>query len=104
VIETLSTIGKDIDEATADLGDLDEAVVHARREYETAYARTFLSTEGAMEIRKYSARLETVNQMFALEIAEQKHRAMTAHIRALRDRLEVGRSISALVRMEWGAQ
>jgi hypothetical protein len=35
-------------------------------------------------------------------LAEQEHRAAVNQIKALRDRLEVGRSISALVRMEWG--
>jgi hypothetical protein len=102
VIHTLSQIGKDIDEATETLGDLDEAVVKARRAYETEYARTFLSTEGAMEVRKYTAKLATDQSGFMLELAEQKHRSQVAHIRALRDRLEVGRSISALVRLEWG--
>jgi len=104
VISTLSQIGKDIDEATEDLAEADEAVVSARRAYERNYARTFLETEGAMEVRKYSARLATDDEAYSLELAEQKHRAVVAHIRALRDRLEVGRSISALVRLEWGNQ
>jgi hypothetical protein len=37
-----------------------------------------------------------------LELTEVKHRAAVQHLRALRDRLEIGRSISALVRLEWG--
>ncbi len=102
VIATLSQIGKDIDEATKDIANLDEAVVHARRAYETEYARTFLTTDGAMEVRKYTARLATDELSFTLELAEQKHRAAVAQIRALRDRLEIGRSISPLVRLEWG--
>lgn len=102
VIQTLSQIGKDIDSATSDLADMDEKVVHARRAYETAFAKTFLTTDGAVDVRKYTAKLATADLAFDLELAEQKHRAINGHIRALRDRLEIGRSISALTRMEWG--
>lgn len=103
VIQTLSKIGKDIDQATDDLADQDEAIVHARKAYETSFAKTFLTTDGAVDVRKYTAKLATADLSFELELAEQKHRATTAHIRALRDRLEIGRSISALTRMEWGS-
>lgn len=102
VIQTLSRIGKDIDQATDDLAEQDEAIVHARRAYETAFAKTFLTTDGAVDVRKYTAKLATSDLAFNLELAEQKHRATNAHIRALRDRLEIGRSISALTRLEWG--
>lgn len=101
IISTLSRIGKDIDDATADLAEADRKVIMARRKYERAYAESFLATEGAMEVRKYTARLATDDDNFALELAEQEQRAVTGRIRALRDRLEIGRSISALVRMEW---
>jgi len=104
VVTTLSQIGKDIDEATDDLAEADRKVVMSRRRYEVGYARTFLSTEGAMEIRKYTARLATENENFDLECAEQEQRAIVAKIRALRDRLEIGRSISAIMRMEWSNQ
>ena len=104
IIQTLSRIGKDIDQATEELARLDAAVVQARRKAEVEYAHTFLETEGAMEVRKYTAKLASVDSQFALELAEQEHRAVVSHIRALRDRLEIGRSISALVRMEWGNQ
>lgn len=104
IITTLSQIGKDIDEATDDLAESDQAVVQARRVFERTYAKVFLETEGAMEIRKYTAKLATDEEQFALELAEQKHRAVVSHIRALRDRLEIGRSISPLVRLEWGNQ
>ena len=104
IISTLSQIGKDIDDATDALAERDEAVVRARRTFEREHAKVFLETDGPMEIRKYTAKLATDDQAFELELAEQEHRATVSHIRALRDRLEVGRSISALVRLEWGSQ
>jgi hypothetical protein len=102
VISTLSVIGKDIDEATAEISRLDEAAVRARVAYKVAYAEAFLRTEGSMDIRKYSADLATQDVFLSHELADQEHRAALTQIRALRDRLEVGRSISVLVRLEWG--
>lgn len=104
VVQTLSRIGKDIDDATEDLAKADHKVMMARRDFERSYAQTFLNTEGAMEIRKYTARLATDDLNFVLECAEQEQRAIMGKIRALRDRLEIGRSISAIMRMEWSNQ
>ena len=86
VVATLSRIGKDIDDATEDLAEADRKVILARRDFERSYAQTFLNTEGAMEIRKYTARLATDDQNFVLECAEQEQRAIVSKIRALRDR------------------
>lgn len=102
VIDTLSTIGKDIDEQTEEIARLDEALVRARVAYKRTYAEVFLRTEGSMDIRRYTADFSTANLLLKYELAEQEHRAAVNQIRALRDRLEVGRSISALVRLEWG--
>jgi hypothetical protein len=101
VINTLSVIGKDIDEATREIAELDAAAVRARVAYKVAYAESFLRTEGSMDIRRYTADLKTKDALLAHEIADQEHRAGINQIKALRDRLEVGRSISVLVRLEW---
>jgi hypothetical protein len=102
VIDTLSVIGRDIDEATSEIALLDEEAVRARATYKTNYARAFLSAEGAMDVRRYTADLATADSYLFHELADQKHRASVNQIKALRDRLEVGRSISVLVRLEWG--
>ena len=102
IISTLSSISKDIDEATDDIAEFDEQAVRARANYKTAYARAFLGSSGSMDIRKYTAELETAEAHLESELADQKHRASVGAIRALRDRLEVGRSLGPLVRLEWG--
>lgn len=104
VIDTLSTIGKDIDEQTEEIAVLDEAAVRARVALKVKHAEIFLRTEGSMDLRRYTAEYGTRHELLASELAEQQHRAAVNQIKALRDRLEVGRSISALVRMEWGSQ
>jgi hypothetical protein len=102
VISTLSVIGRDIDEASDEISRLDEAAVRARVAYKVAYAEAFLRMEGSMDIRRYTAELETRDLLLTHELADQQHRAAVNQIKALRDRLEVGRSISVLVRLEWG--
>lgn len=102
IIETLSRIAKDIDEATDDIARLDGLAVRARSEYKTAYARAFLTCEGSMDIRRYTAELDTAELHLSSELADQQHRAAVSAIRALRDRLEVGRSLGPLIRLEWG--
>lgn len=103
VIDNLSMIGKDIDAQTAEISRLDGAAVRARVAYKRHYAEIFLRTEGSMDIRRYTAEFGSSDHLLFYELAEQEHRASVNQIKALRDRLEVGRSISALVRLEWGA-
>lgn len=102
VVDTLSKIGRDIDDTTETIALLDEEMVRARAAFKKEHARRFLTTEGSMDIRRYTAEFETSDLSLELELVEQKHRAAVSHLRALRDRLEIGRSISALVRLEWG--
>jgi hypothetical protein len=104
VIDTLSIIGKDIDDQTEEINRLDQEAVRARVAYKVQYAEIFLRTEGSMDIRRYTAEYGSRDSLLQHELADQQHRAAVNQIKALRDRLEVGRSISALVRMEWGAQ
>lgn len=103
IIRTLSKISKEIDELTDELARLDEVAVRARQDYKVAYARAFLTCEGSMDIRRYSAETDTADLQLASEIADQQHRAAVSQLRALRDRLEVGRSLGALIRLEWGS-
>lgn len=102
VIETLTKISKDIDETTDEIALRDVEAVRARVAHKVAYARAFLSVDGSMDIRRYTAELETAETLLASELADQQHRAAVSSIRALRDRLEVGRSLGPLIRLEWG--
>ena len=102
IIENLTHIGKQIDEKTRELEQLDEQAVIARATHKRNYAKHFLTTEGAMDIRKFTAELKTEKEFLDYELAEQKMRACQQQLRALRDRLEIGRSLGPLVRLEWG--
>ena len=103
VIENLVRISKEIDENTEAIAEADKKAVLARIAHKKNWARIFLNTQGSMDVKRYTADLETADTtMLASELADQESRAAVGSIRALRDRLEVGRSISPLVRLEWG--
>lgn len=102
IMKTLSKISKEIDSQTTEIARCDVAAVKARVAYKKAYAREFLTCAGSMDIRRYTAELEASDLLLASEIADQELRAAVGAIKALRDRLEVGRSLGPLIRLEWG--
>lgn len=103
IVLRLAQLSRMLDEATAEVGQLDEHAVRTRQAFKVAEARAFLTSEGAMDIRKRLAILATDEQALAAEIAEQKVRACQERIRTLRVQVEVGRSLGAAQRSEWNA-
>lgn len=103
VVATLSLIARQIDEKAAEIAVLDAQAVEARQGYKKAYARAFLSSEGAMDVRRYRAEEDTADLALAAELAEQVLRAGREALRVLRDRLEVGRSVGSIMKMEWAS-
>lgn len=103
VVATLSSIARQIDEKAAEIAVLDAQAVEARQAYRKAYARAFLSSDGAMDVRRYKAEEDTADLALAAELADQVLRAGREALRVLRDRLEVGRSVGSIMKMEWGS-
>lgn len=103
VVATLSSIARQIDEKAAEIAVLDAAAVEARQAYRKAYARAFLSSDGAMDVRRYKAEEDTADLSLAAELADQVLRAGREALRVLRDRLEVGRSVGSIMKMEWAS-
>jgi hypothetical protein len=103
IANTLSAIGKEIDELTTALPDLDEDETLARLEWKRAYNKVFLTSEGSVDVRRAYAEEAASDLEREYALAGVALRAAKDELRALRDRLEIGRSLSALMRMEWGA-
>lgn len=104
IVETLSRIGKELDAQAEEVEHLDEKHVAAKVAYRKAYAHAFLTADGSMDIRRYVAEEKTVDEFQAMEVAEQVLRAGKESLRVLRDRLEIGRSLGAVMRLEWVGQ
>lgn len=103
LIATLSGIGRDLDEKSAEVAELDAKHVRLRGNYKSQFARTFLTTVGSNDVRRYTAELECADLSLEMELAEQVLRASRESLRVLRDRLEIGRSLGALLRTEWNS-
>lgn len=102
IVQTLSAIGRELDAKAIEVEALDEAWVRAKADYKREFARSFLTATGAVDVRRYTAEQDTADLYLAAEIAEQVLRAAKEALRVLRDRLEIGRSLGAVMRLEWG--
>lgn len=100
LVKTLTGIGRDLDAAAVEIERLDAVAVQKRVDYKRAYAKAFLTSIGSMDMRRYEADEQTAQALLDAETADQVLRAAKENIRVLRDRLEIGRSLSALLRME----
>lgn len=92
-----------MDKAQRDLEVLDDQAVRAKAKHRVAYARAFLDSTGAMDMRTQTAVALTGDDWFEWELAEHKLRACKERVRTLRDQLEIARSLSAALRSEWAA-
>lgn len=104
IVLELSRIGRELDSLSTEIARLDQACVIAWSEHRKAYARAYIGGQGSIEDRKQHAVLEVEEWRVAAEAADQVHRAARERIRVLRDRLEIGRSISAARRAEFAAE
>lgn len=99
----LAELSRMLDAATSEIAELDEQAVRAKQAHEVAYARAFLTSEGAMDARKQQAVLATDGEKLGAEIAQQKVRACQERIRTIRVQIDVGRSLGAAQRAEFTA-
>lgn len=103
VVHQLVELADLLDKATGEIAVLDEAAVKAQAAYEVTFARSFLGSDGAMDIRKQRAVLESSNTKFAAEVAAQKVRACRERIRTIRDQIEIARSLNSAIKAEFSA-
>lgn len=109
--ETLATqlaqLGRQLDDATAKLADLDILATakgidaaKLKEDHEDALAEAFRDAEGSVEVRKAEARLlcavaRKIAQQAAAdaEMAKAQVRAQQAMVRAINARIDIGRSL-----------
>lgn len=104
IVAVLSQIGRDLDGKADEVATLDENHVRLRAQFKVGFARAFMAATGSNDVRRYTAELETAEALLEAELAEQVLRASREALRVLRDRLEIGRSLGAVMRLEWQGQ
>lgn len=96
----LGQLARDLDDVTKALNSADRESVARREDYTLAYARAFLTAEGAMEARKQIAIEQTTVERLAAETADQVVRGLRRQVDTLRIRIDVGRSVGTAMRAE----
>lgn len=100
VVVQLLALGRELEQLTNDLEDIEREAVNTREDYVLAKERAFLKTEGTQYIRESEAKLATHVERIAAELAEAKVRGVRAHIAAIKARIDIGRSAAAALRSE----
>ena len=109
VLSTLATIGKEIDTMTDTLRPLGEAEVEARLTYKRAFNVAMFKNKVDLDgkpltadLRRAKCELDTLELEATWKAAELALQEAKDKLKALRDRLEIGRSLSPIMRLEWG--
>jgi hypothetical protein len=102
IVKVLGDIGKEIDGMPGVIEALDEQEVTAKATFDREYRAAFLTSEGAMDLRKVIADEAAADSKLQYELAGVRLRAAKENLRVLRDRLEIGRSLGSIMKMEWG--
>lgn len=103
VIKWLIELGRQLEDATSEMADLEATAVRAKVAYEKAYATHFLDSTGSVDRRKQEAIMATGVERLDLYLCDAALHACVERIRTLRSRIEIGRSINAAQRSEMAA-
>lgn len=102
VVANLGRISRELGEKAAEVEALDHHATDLRHEYKRAWNRAFLTSEQSSDTkRKIEADVTTEQLSYRADMADQTLRAAKEALNILRDRLDVGRSLGAIMRMEW---
>lgn len=103
-VKRLAELSRLLDEATEKIAEADERAVRAKSAYEVAFAKSFLGSNGSMDIRKQEAILACADEKLEMEIQEAHVRVIKERINTLRTQISIGQSISAAIRQQFSAE
>lgn len=95
ITATLGQLSLDLWKCVEQLEQADLDATTKRGAFDLAYSKAFLAAEGAMDIRKHKAVVETMYLREAADLADAVVRSLVRRMKALERRVEVGRSTSS---------
>lgn len=104
IVLRLAELSRLLDAATVEVAVLDEEAVRAKQAHEVAAARAYLRAEGSIEARKAEAVIVTAGEALEAELCAARVRACRERIRTLGAQLDVGRTLSAAIRIQFQAE
>lgn len=97
----LVALAKEYNRVLRQYGEVQKVAAAARSDAVKAEAQAFLTAEGAMDMRKWQARLDASDELFQADLAERIVYVIRERMRHLEIRIEVGRTIAATAREEF---
>lgn len=95
VAATLGQLSLDLWHCVQALEEADLDATKKRADFDLAYSKAFLAAEGAMDVRKHTAVVETMPLRDRADLADAVVRNLVRRMKALEKRVEVGRSTSS---------
>lgn len=99
-VQEMNKISREMDFAWDKLAEWERKAVDARETYTVAFNTAYLRAEGSIPERKALAENATHTERYAAEGAEAEVRIWRVKIRVLENRVGVGRSNVAVLRLE----
>lgn len=100
VVRNLSVLTEELRRTVAAFRAAEKDAAVKRHAADMVESRAFLAADGAMELRKHTARVAADPAEHVALVAEALVRVLRAEIRSIETRIEVGRTYGATVRAE----
>lgn len=102
IANQLAKLARQLDQQVDELKQAEQDAVYAREADRVAHSKAFVAAEGAMELRKHQAILDSSETRVAAELANAQVRDLKQRVESVRLRVEIGRSLNAALRAETG--
>ena len=99
-VQAMNRISREMDTAWEQLSHWERKAVETREDYTVAFNTAYLTAEGSIPERKAIAENKTHTERYAAEHCEAEVRIWRAKMRVLENKVGVGRSNVAVLRME----
>ena len=101
VVKHLTALTEELRGKTAAIRKAERDAAEKRHIADMTESRAFLNADGAMELRKHSARVTADQREAEAKVAEALVRVLRTEIRAIETQIDVGRTYGATVRAEF---
>lgn len=101
IVTHLLQLGRDLEQLTRDLHDVEKRSVEAREAYSRAKDKALLTVDGdTVGEREAKARLATGVEKVAADLADAEVRDARARIASIKARIDIGRTAASTLRAE----
>lgn len=100
IAKALIVLSRQMYAKVRELRELGDKAAKAKKEAKVAYAKAFLSAEGAMDVRKQVAEVAAAEAKFRADAAEQEVSACKEALKSMHAVVDIARTLSATTRDE----